>query len=194
MAWRWFSSNEWPAASPQMSLLDWLAALLGWDDPLRPLGLVGNLVHERTRCVHWMQQALDQMNVQVHRAVSDLTGQTGMAIVRAIVGGERDPLQLAALRGKRCHKSEEQFARYLTGNWRAEHLFNLGQALQLYDMFEQQIATYEQRLLEEVRALTPPERNALPLPKHPSRPRKRPSTGVARDNCAAICGASRRPT
>ena len=57
-----------------------------------------------------MQKALDQMNVQVHRAVSDLTGTTGMAIVRAIVAGERDPLRLAANRDPRCRKSVEQIA------------------------------------------------------------------------------------
>ena len=129
---------------------------------------MGNLAQERTRCVQWIQQALDQMNVQVHRAVSDLTGQTGMAIVRAIVAGERDARQLAALRGKRCRKSEEEFARYLTGNWREEHLFNLGQALELYDTLQQQIAVYEQRLETEIRALTPEERKALPPPEHPN--------------------------
>ena len=102
-----------------------------------------DLVQERMRCVQWIQQALDQINVQVHLAVSDLTGQTGMAIVRANVAGERDARQLAALRGKRCRKSEEEFAQYLTGNWRDEHLFNLRQALELYDT-QQQIAVYEQ--------------------------------------------------
>ena len=129
---------------------------------------MGNLARERTRCVQWIQQALDQMNVQVHRAVSDLTGQTGMAIVRAIVAGERDARQLAALRGKRCRKSEEEFARYLTGNWREEHLFNLGQALELYDTLQKQIAVYEQRLEDEIRALTPQERKQMPPPKHPN--------------------------
>lgn len=129
---------------------------------------MGNLAQERTRCVQWMQQALDQMNVQVQRAVSDLTGQTGMAIVRAIVAGERDARQLAALRGKRCRKSEEEFARYLTGNWREEHLFNLGQALELYDTLQKQIAVYEQRLEDEIRALTPQERKQMPPPKHPN--------------------------
>ena len=62
---------------------------------------LANLVAEQTRCVQWMQKALDQMNVQVHRAVTDLTGGTGMAIVRAIVGGERDPARLAAHRDRR---------------------------------------------------------------------------------------------
>ncbi len=74
-----------------------------------------NLVRQRTRFVQWMQQALGQMNVQVHRAVSDLTGQTGMAIVRAIVSGERDAGQLAGLRDARCGHTAEQFAEYRSG-------------------------------------------------------------------------------
>src|ERR1700730_13600357 len=76
---------------------------------------LANLVAEQTRCVQWMQKALDQMNVQVHRAVTDLTGVTGMAIVRAIVGGERDPTRLAEHRDRRCGKSADEIARYLTG-------------------------------------------------------------------------------
>ena len=60
---------------------------------------MANLVAERTKCVQWMQKALDQMNIQVHRAVTDLTGKTGMSIVRAIVAGERCPERLAELRG-----------------------------------------------------------------------------------------------
>src|SRR5216684_1193631 len=63
---------------------------------------MANLVEERTRCVQWMQKALDQMNVQVHHAVSDLAGTTGLAIVRAIVAGDRDPMHLAANRDPRC--------------------------------------------------------------------------------------------
>ena len=129
---------------------------------------MGNLVRERTRCVQWMQQALDQMNVQVHRAVSDLTGRTGMAIVRAIAAGERDARRLAALRGKRCRKTGQEFVAYLTGNWREEHLFNLAQALELYDTLQRQIGAYERRLLDEIRALTPEERKEEPVPRHPN--------------------------
>lgn len=154
---------------------------------------MGNLAQQRTRCVQWMQQALDQMNVQVHRAVSDLTGQTGLAIVRAIVAGERDPLQLAALRGPRCHKSKEEFAKHLTGNWRSEHLFNLEQALLLYDTLQKQIAVYEQRLEEELRALTPPERTELPAPKHPKAAKEKALGGrgerALRDDLFRFCGA-----
>jgi transposase len=127
-----------------------------------------NFVEERTRCVQWMQKALDQMNVQVHRAVSDLTGDTGMAIVRAIVSGERDPSRLAAHRDWRCRKSEEQIAEHLRGNWREEHLFNLQSALHMYDALEQTISSYDQRLLKELEALQPPERQDQAVPPHPN--------------------------
>jgi len=108
------------------------------------------------------------MNVQVHRAVSDLTGTTGMAIVRAIVAGERDSMRLAVNRDRRCRKSVEEIAQYLTGNWREEHLFNLASALRLYDALEEMIAAYDARLLQEIEALQPPERQNVPVPSHPN--------------------------
>ena len=127
-----------------------------------------NLVQERARFVQWMQQALDQMNVQVHRAVSDLTGQTGMAIVREIVAGERDARRLAALRSGRCQKSEAEFAEHLSGNWREEHLYNLEAALAMYDAVQERIAAYEQRLQAEFEALAPDERSGEAAPTHPN--------------------------
>jgi len=129
---------------------------------------LANLVAERTRCVQWMQKALDQMNVQVHRAVTDLTGATGLAIVRAIVGGERDPARLARHRDRRCGKSATEIARYLTGTWRDEHLFNLASALRLFDALETEIAAYDAQLLQEIQALPPPERQTEPVPPHPN--------------------------
>jgi transposase len=129
---------------------------------------LANLVAERTRCVQWMQQALDHMNVQVHRAVTDLTGTTGMAIMRAIVAGERDPAQLAQHRDRRCRKSAVEIARYLTGTWRDEHLFTLASALRVFDALEREIATYEGQLLTEIAALQPAERQAAPVPAHPN--------------------------
>ena len=127
-----------------------------------------NLVAERTRTVHWMQKALDHMNVRVHRAVSHLTGVTGMAIVRAIVQGERDPLVLAGLRDKRCRKSEQEIAEQLTGTWRTEHLFNLESALELHDHLEQQIARYDAEMQRLITSLTPKERTTEEVPKHPT--------------------------
>jgi transposase len=129
---------------------------------------MANLVAERTRCVQWMQKTLDQMNVQLHRAVTDLAGLTGITILRAIVAGERDPARLAALRHYRCSKSSQEIERYLTGNWREEHLFNLASALRLFDALEAEIAGYEARLLQELEALQPPERKQEPVPAHHS--------------------------
>jgi transposase len=129
---------------------------------------MANFVVERARCTQWMQKSLDQMNVQVHRAVSDLTGTTGMAIVRAIVAGDRSPASLAKHRDPRCRKSEEEIARYLTGNWREEHLFNLTAALAHYDSLQKTIAMYEARLLDELTHLQPPERRRESLTPHPN--------------------------
>lgn len=133
---------------------------------------LGNLVAERTRSVQWMQKALDQMNVQVHRAVTDLSGKTGMAIVRAIVAGERSPQELARLRHGRCRKSEEEIAELLTGTWREEHLFNLSAALRHFDFLKAEIERYEEELLRQTIALQPEERREQTAPQHPS-PRKR---------------------
>lgn len=127
-----------------------------------------NLVGERSRSIQWMQKALDQMNVQVHRAVSDLSGATGLAMVRAIVSGERDPQRLAELRDRRCRKSVTEIAPYLRGNWREEHLFNLKMALALYDQIEQMIGTYEAELGKLIEALQPPDRRDQPVPSHPN--------------------------
>jgi transposase len=129
---------------------------------------MANLVAERTRCVQWMQKALDQMNVQVHRAVTDITGITGMAIVRDIVKGERDPNQLARHRTGRCRKTRDEMARCLTGTWQEHHLFNLASALRLYDTLEQEIGLYEAQLLEQLEALQTPEAKTIALPAHPN--------------------------
>ncbi len=83
------------------------------------------------------------MNVRVHHAVSDAQGVTGMLILRAIVAGERDPRKLAAFRDDHWHKSQEQMAALLSGHWRADHLFNLEQGLQMYDAIAARIVVYE---------------------------------------------------
>lgn len=114
------------------------------------------------------------MNVQVHRAVTDITGTTGMAIVRAIVAGERDPARLALHRDRRCHNSVEAIAKYLTGTWREEHLFNLTANLRLYDTLQEMIASYETHLRAQLEALQPPERQQQDVPRHPN-PRKEKS-------------------
>src|SRR5260370_33629874 len=85
-----------------------------------------------------MQKALMQMNLQLHHVVTDITGVTGMAIIRAIVLGERDPNALAAHRDRRCHATVETGGQALGGNYREEHVFALTQALELYDVYQTQ--------------------------------------------------------
>lgn len=135
-----------------------------------------NLVGERVRAVQWIQKSLDQMNVLVHRAVSDLTGDTGMRIVRAIIAGNRDPQGLANLRDYRCKTPKERVAEYLTGTWHTEHLFNLKMAVEHYDHLESQIATYEAELIREIKALQPPERVEAEVPPHAKKSKERELT------------------
>jgi len=123
------------------------------------------------QAVQMMQKALDQMNVQVHRTVTDLTGRTGMAMVRAIVGGERDPFRLASFRDRRCRKSEAEMAEHLTGNWREAHLFNLTKALEWYDFLQGQLADYEQEIARVLETRQPAERAEREPGPHPN-PRK----------------------
>jgi len=75
---------------------------------------------------------LDQMNVPLHHAVTDITGYTGLAILDAIIAGERNPEALARLRDSRCKKSEAEIAKALRGDWREEHLFTLRQSLEAW--------------------------------------------------------------
>lgn len=124
----------------------------------------GNLVAESGDWVRRMQKSLDQMNVRVHRAVSDIDGVTGMAILRAIVNGERDARNLAKLRDRRCHKSEEAIAEELSGHWRADHLFSLQQALKMYDAIQQRIADYEQEIMRQLAAMQCEELRDQPAP------------------------------
>lgn len=113
------------------------------------------MVEQRSDWIRRMQKCLDQMNVCVHQAVSDITGVTGMGIIRAIMDGERNPRALARLRDRRCRKSEAQIAEQLTGNWRAEHLFNLRQALKMYDQLCAVITDYDSEILSYITTLQP---------------------------------------
>jgi len=86
--------------------------------------------------IQHMQKSLMEMNVQLHHVVTDITGATGMRIIRAIIAGERDPATLAVHRDRRCRATVEVISAALTGNWRDEHVFALGQALELYDAYQ----------------------------------------------------------
>jgi transposase len=96
------------------------------------------LAHRASHIQH-MQKALHQMNVQLPQVVSDITGTTGLAIIRAIVAGERDPQVLARLRHGRCRRSAAEIAKALSGQYRPEHVFALKQALALYNFYTAQV-------------------------------------------------------
>ena len=97
------------------------------------------LVEYASHHIQHMQKALTQMNVKLQHVISNITGQTGMAIIEAIVSGERDPWQLAQLRDHRIRADEETIAKSLQGHWLEEHIFELTQALELYRMYHAKI-------------------------------------------------------
>jgi transposase len=97
-----------------------------------------------------MQKAMEQMNVKLTEVVTDITGWTGMAIIEAILGGERDPIKLSKLRDKRCLRTEEEIALALEGTWRPEHLFELKQAHDLYHFHHPQITECDERVQAEL--------------------------------------------
>jgi transposase len=119
--------------------------------------------------VQHLHKAPEQMNVKLAEVVSDVTGATGMAIVRAILGGERDPLRLAKFRNRNCQRTEAEIARALQGNWRDEHLFALKQALALYDFYQGQVRECDGRLQAQLGTFAD-RRAGRPMPKR-SRPK-----------------------
>lgn len=139
-----------------------------------------------------MQKSLDQMNVRVHRAVSDLDGVTGMAIVRAIVAGERDPGKLAQLRDRRCRRSEAEIAEELSGHWREDHLFTLRQALKMYEAIGERIAEYEQEILRKLGEMEREDRQGQSPPpgtnRHKTSAIRRRGQEPLRQALYRICG------
>ena len=113
-----------------------------------------NLIQLATVHLQHMQKALDQMNLQIHHVISDLAGTTGLAIVDAIVAGERDLAKLAKLRDWRIRASEETIMKSLVGDYREEHLFVLRQSLESY--------RHHQHLIQEVDAQVKQMMRSLP--------------------------------
>lgn len=104
------------------------------------------LVKSTSSHIHSMQKALGLMNIQLHNVLSDITGQTGFKIIRAVVNGERCPRALAEYRDKRCQSSIETIEKSLEGNYKAEHVFKLRQELSLYDTFQGLLAECDQAI------------------------------------------------
>lgn len=122
--------------------------------------------------VQHMHKALTQMNLQIHHVISDITGLTGLAIVDAILAGQRDATELSKLRASRIKADKETIRKSLVGNWRPEHLFTLKQSCQLYRTYQQQVVDCDQQVEELLGGFDPwgdPAEKPLP----PDRKRNR---------------------
>ncbi len=132
------------------------------------------LVEMTSQHIQHMHKALTQMNLQIHHAISDITGLTGLAIVDAILKGQRDPVELAKLRDPHIRASEETIRKSLVGTWRPEHLFTLKQSRQMYQHYQEQIAACDAEIEKLVVAFQPRVDPAeKPLPPDRKRRRRR---------------------
>lgn len=132
------------------------------------------LVDCRAAHIQHMQKALRQMNLLLDNVVNDITGKTGMSIIRAILKGQRDPVELAKYRDNRCKKSEAEIAKSLKGHYREEHVFALKQAVELYDVYDEKIRACDKALAKKLDAFdskpdTTADRN---IAEKPSKKRK----------------------
>ena len=126
--------------------------------------------------IQHMQKALTEMNLQLHHVVTDITGATGLRIIRAILAGERDPAVLVLLRDTRCHASVETITKALTGHYRAEHLFALEQALALYDAYQEKASACDARIEAVLKQLSFRRgREVGPLPSQRPGMRRQPN-------------------
>jgi len=127
------------------------------------------LQHRAPHILH-MQKALQQMNLQLHHVLSDVTGVTGLRIIRAIVAGERDPLKLAQFRNPACKSSAETIVQALTGTWDAAHLFAVQQSLELYDFYTQKVAECDVAIEKQYAAMKPRWEGESPADLPPLKP------------------------
>jgi len=150
------------------------------------------LIQHRAPHILHMQKALLQMNIQLSQALSDISGTTGQAVIRAMVAGERDPHKLATLRNYRCKKDEAEIAKALTGTWRTEHLFILKQSLELYDFYTRQLEACDAEI-EPIYSLVRPDWEQLdpnqpPDGKRNSHSKNAPREVQVRKHLKRICG------
>jgi transposase len=134
-----------------------------------------SLVEMATVHLQHMQKALDQMNLQLHHVIGDLSGTTGMAILDAILSGERNPHRLARLRDPHIQASPETIAKSLLGDYRREHLFTLRQSVAAYRHYQQLLAACDgemEQMLDEFSDGAGPDRPALEPPKDRHKPRR----------------------
>ena len=141
------SDAQWLQQLPSYGLLR------GSFQPAQEWAALRAYLRQRERLIEYaashiqhMQKALMQRNLQLHHVISDITGVTGMKIMRAIVAGQHNPAELATYRDRRCQASEETIREALTGHYRREHVFELRQALELYDSYQARIDACDQEI------------------------------------------------
>jgi transposase len=139
-----------------------------------------SLVQMAATYVNHMHKALDQMNVQLHHVISDIVGQTGLAIVDAILAGQRDPLELAKLRGERIKASEVVIAKSLVGDYRHEHLFTLKQSLEAYRSYQKMIDDCDREIRLQLEDLQPPTTPDAPAQVEDCSKKKQSAEGILR--------------
>jgi len=146
------------------------------------------LVQHRVPHYLHMQQALKVMNLQLSEVITDITGATGLAIIRAIVFGERDPVRLAQHRNPACKASTELIAKALTGTWKDEQLFVLQQALTIYEVYTAQIAVCDTHIEQALQAIESRSGDPdAPLPNLPPAKGESKSKNRAMFNARAQC-------
>ncbi len=188
-----------PGRKTDVSDAQWLQRLHSYGllrASFRPKGQIAELrsyVRQRERLLEYaashiqhMQKALTEMNLQLHHVVADITGATGLRIIRAILAGEHDPKVLAQLRDYRCHASAETIEKALTGSYRAEHLFALEQALALYDAYHEKVSACDARIEAVLKELSIGRGRRSDSLLSPRRPRTDPVNGLAFDVRAAL--------
>jgi transposase len=137
------------------------------------------VVEHRSPHILHMQKALQQMNLQLAHVLSDITGETGLAILRAIVAGERDGVKLARLRNPRCKSPEETIAKALTGDWKDEPLFVFKQSLEFYDFYTAQLLACDAKIQEVFSVMKPHWDDDPQTPQPQPVKRKKRSKNVA---------------
>jgi hypothetical protein len=147
------------------------------------------IIQHRSPHILHMQQALKQMNIQLPEVLSDIMGETGPAILRAIVAGERDPVKLAQLRNPACKSSAEEIAKALTGTWKDELLFVLQQALVLFDVYTTQLAVCDAQIERYLKAMESRGEPNAPLPDLPPAKADSKSKNAPNFNARAIVSA-----
>ena len=132
------------------------------------------LIESRSQQIQLMQKALEQMNVKLTQVVSDITGVTGLRIIRAILEGEREPKTLATFRHANCKKGEDEIAKALQATYKPEHLFELRQAVEAFDFFHRQLQVCDHEIEVHYASMppAPPGDDASPPPPRGQKPRK----------------------